>query len=137
MGRIKNSEMEAFASLFLAGFCTFEYVVFWRVVLQPMLPSLLGFVACSLVHFIGALVLMSLYATIKTDPGIVPWDTECHGHFRVGSPLEVPVTSLGENLSSPEEEATLEQSYCRKCHQTRPMRAHHCSTCDRCIEEMD
>ena len=30
-----------------------------------------------------------------------------------------------------------QKEFCKKCNKPRPLRAHHCSTCDRCIMKMD
>jgi len=79
-----------------------QYAIFMIQVLGLMLPSTGGCVVAALFHFVVGMMCSSLYCTIRTDPGVVPWDTRCHGHYRVGSPLNLPVTSKGDNLASPE-----------------------------------
>ena len=94
--------MEILASGFLASFALAQYVYFMSQVLTPMLPSGLGYLIDVVFHTLITMMFMSLWYTVKTDPGTVPWDVNSHGHYRVGSPLNFPVTSRGDDLASPE-----------------------------------
>ena len=79
-----------------------QYGILLKQTLEPMLASTAAYPIALVIHFVAIMMIASLYFTTRTDPGVVPWDTRCHGHYRVGSPLNLPVTSKGDNLASPE-----------------------------------
>eukprot|EP01103_Thecamoeba_quadrilineata_P019552 TRINITY_DN796_c0_g1_i1.p1 TRINITY_DN796_c0_g1~~TRINITY_DN796_c0_g1_i1.p1 ORF type:complete len:288 (-),score=-0.97 TRINITY_DN796_c0_g1_i1:96-959(-) len=66
-------------------------------------------------HIFMILALVSYIRTVFTDPGRVP-----------------PSYSPDIELGRPSEYKT-----CRKCQALKPPRAHHCSTCGRCVLRMD
>ncbi|ORX94705.1 zf-DHHC-domain-containing protein [Basidiobolus meristosporus CBS 931.73] len=64
------------------------------------------------------------YLTCTTDPGMIPqnWEPKLEGE-------EVTVIEVKKKNNEPR--------YCRTCNAFKPPRAHHCSSCERCVLKMD
>jgi len=108
----------------LIGFCTYMYLT----VLAPtyLLPRLGPIVTCVVVAFglfLLGNILFNYWACVLTKPGM-PAD-----HLEP------------EELQSPEERLEAGQArfkkVCRRCHNPKPPRVHHCSVCNRCVMKMD
>ena len=87
-----------------------------------------------LVHRVAyTLIICLIYCSharaMWSDPGVVP----------LVSPRQPPEeTMLSSESSLPHGAGRLElPEYCSKCYSYRPLGAHHCSTCKRCVARMD
>jgi ribosomal protein L40E len=61
---------------------------------------------------------------MTTDPGSVPKDA-------------LPLNSDVEERDFEANEKDRFKKFCRRCNAFKPIRAHHCSICGRCIVKMD
>ena len=66
-------------------------------------------------HILFAMILWTVYATAKSDPGQVP----LYWGFYIGDP------------------DSKRTRYCLMCNVFKPTRCHHCSMCNRCVLNMD
>uniref|UniRef100_A0A7S0E0U6 Palmitoyltransferase n=1 Tax=Hanusia phi TaxID=3032 RepID=A0A7S0E0U6_9CRYP len=102
---------------FIVGLCLWTFVVHWVVVVPQLLQ--LGLLPAILItgfhHFLHCSLLLSLYKAVVTDPGYITTPAACRSSER----------------------DTFQQDFCTKCSSQRPQRAHHCSTCHRCVRKMD
>ncbi|XP_017858521.1 PREDICTED: palmitoyltransferase ZDHHC3-like [Drosophila arizonae] len=97
-----------------------DYVVIQWIIITAMPLSIWAPFHVVLFHAIVLLVFLSHSKAVFTDPGIVPL------------PSNRPFSEIpsGEVHGS-------EWTVCSRCKTHRPPRAHHCSTCQRCIRRMD
>ena len=93
--------------------------------------------------FIGAVVYVLLNASytvaVFTDPGS-PVDTPAsriskHGYSHL--PTTEPRAHVDPSITSVTVSSTGAPRFCKKCLSPKPDRAHHCSTCKRCVLKMD
>lgn len=70
------------------------------------------------------LILWSYFAASTTDPGSVKMKT-------------ANIADIYPPKDDPERAYKPQRRYCKKCECIKPPRAHHCSTCQRCINKMD
>lgn len=96
-------------------------------------PHSAGFPSTALGLFFYALLNASYTVAVFTDPGS-PLTTRRGNHRHEYSAL--PVTEYPE-FTSYTVSSTGSSRYCKKCQCPKPDRAHHCSTCKRCVLKMD
>jgi len=91
------------------------------IVTMPWVSDIRGFIVLCFLSFVTFMAIWSHVACMTTDPGIVPLPGEC------------------EELTNSADVGEVESGYtkCGKCDIYRPPRAHHCSTCGRCVLRMD
>lgn len=78
------------------------------------------------------LALSSLIAVVARDPGPVVAD-----ETQDTTACEREDMSLMQALLAPDEDGPqLPGKWCRKCNAPKPERAHHCSSCGRCVLKM-
>jgi len=96
-------------SLILFIHALYLFCLWW-----PRLPESNAIWVLFFYHIQFALLMISFYQCIMTDPGIVPpyWG------FYMG-------------------DETKRRRYCKMCNVWKPDRTHHCSVCNRCILNMD
>ncbi|PLB40576.1 DHHC family palmitoyltransferase [Aspergillus candidus] len=86
--------------------------------------------------FLGLVLYICLNASyttaVFTDPGS-PMSSSSRGQHQYSA---LPVTELPEYTSFTVS-STGTSRYCKKCQLPKPDRAHHCSTCKRCVLKMD
>ena len=112
---LKNIKLATSSYLISAfGFLLFTYCIFMFTYI-PMMNFLQAIISGVLFNIMFFMLLWSLIRTIISDPGKVPvfW-----GFF----------------LDDPESK---KRRYCLICHIFKPERCHHCSTCARCVLNMD
>lgn len=82
--------------------------------------------------FIAIMACISHFNAMTTDPGAVPPDAK---------PLQLePQPDEGDQypiIHSPGRGNNNSKRTCRRCNSFKPVRAHHCSICRRCIIKMD
>ena len=88
------------------------------IILLPQ-PSFIISVLWIIFTAASFLAIVSHMKAMCTDPGSMPRDTDSEESISERK-------DLGEAVS-----------YCKKCRGSKPFRAHHCSTCNRCIQRMD
>ncbi len=98
-------------AIFTTQFLLLEVLLQWDEEGAAVNP--LPILSTVLLLFLFGMVCWSHLATMLTDPGVVP--------------LEVLTAPVDPELVR----------VCRKCNVRKPDRAHHCSTCRRCILRMD
>lgn len=102
---------------------TYIFLVYGElVVLFVVVPAFPNMWVLMAVLIFTALVVLSISSHVKamiTDPGIVP-------HERTTEEEILSRRQQGEEIR-----------FCKKCRSVKPDRAHHCSTCERCIHRMD
>lgn len=70
------------------------------------------------------MILWSYFAASTSDPGSVARKT-------------ANIADLWAPKDDPERAWKPQRRYCKKCECIKPPRAHHCSTCQRCVNRMD
>eukprot|EP00611_Tribonema_gayanum_P025012 TRINITY_DN5606_c0_g1_i1.p1 TRINITY_DN5606_c0_g1~~TRINITY_DN5606_c0_g1_i1.p1 ORF type:complete len:365 (-),score=60.06 TRINITY_DN5606_c0_g1_i1:21-1115(-) len=88
---------------------------------------------------VAALALVAHARTMLTDPGAVPRDVAPpggEGDEEEGETAALNAELDSENRGGEREKAGLKR-WCRRCDAYKPLRAHHCSICARCIIKMD
>lgn len=103
------------------------------VILDPELPRLtLGF---GLLAWIGVFLasggLIMFYRCSRKDPGFIKRNMHDGEHMKDDEPL------LKIRIDNPALLAGNWSQLCITCKIVRPIRAKHCSTCDRCVEQFD
>lgn len=78
---------------------------------------------------------ISYSVAVFTDPGST-LTTNSRGNSRRHEYSALPVTELPE-YTAYTVNSTGGSRFCKKCQQPKPDRAHHCSTCKRCVLKMD
>lgn len=107
-----NSSSKTLLLIFFAQFsiCRLVLVPRYGLFSLPVLVSMM----------LSGFNLISHSRTQYSDPGAIP--------------LSWTVSALKSDLSSP---STFRHNVCLRCQTIKPSRAHHCSTCRRCILKMD
>jgi len=101
-------------------------------VIQPWLGfGISGSLHAILFNAMSIVAIYSHFAAMTTDPGAVP--REC-------MPLPDDVQELDYERAAAESQQQQRAPYrkfCNRCKAFKPLRAHHCSVCNRCIIKMD
>ncbi|KAF4551276.1 DHHC palmitoyltransferase-like protein 5 [Elsinoe fawcettii] len=96
--------------------------------------------ATSLLIFVLYILLNASYTiAVFTPPGSPlnpPSTSRSSGAGYSSLPTHEPASSL-PNFSTLTTKSTGRPRYCKKCQHPKPDRAHHCSTCGRCVLKMD
>ena len=106
-----------------------EYAIIGSVILPWLGHSFLAVFHSLCFSMIAGLALASHGKAMLTDPGSVPKDAVplISTMEKGGSDAFVDIGVANDrNFKS-----------CRRCHSFKPVRAHHCSYCQRCILKMD
>eukprot|EP00698_Gefionella_okellyi_P012511 TRINITY_DN3379_c0_g1_i2.p1 TRINITY_DN3379_c0_g1~~TRINITY_DN3379_c0_g1_i2.p1 ORF type:complete len:291 (-),score=8.26 TRINITY_DN3379_c0_g1_i2:46-918(-) len=117
-------------SWFLQGFIFFLVIGGWLILQLIVIPPWLGLTsgagAFTSLIWTGliALVLINYCKACFMDPGSVPRDYEPDAEQ--GGDQQELMSGRGDSWR-----------YCRKCGVHKPPRAHHCSSCKRCVLKMD
>jgi len=121
--------LQGFLSLLVAGCCGVIYLL--------IIPTWVGYNSTTgISHAIGfgaviGMMMTAYVQTSRTDPGSVP-----EGYV----PDEL-LDENGELISNVTQRESVIKSgtvkYCKACDMYRPPRAHHCSTCGKCVLRMD
>jgi len=145
MLRVHDSQLVRVVSLFpvlvvIAIFCL-EYLVFLSLHLAPgmtsaddPLMSLAFLLEGLLFHFFAGCTAVAYYKVAMTDPGYVTVQMLERMDDAMQDALEEDRGGKAQNthhLHNPRLPS------CRRCSQTKPFRAHHCSFCDKCVLKMD
>lgn len=105
------------------------YVLLTLVGLQGYTSSFLGILLYLLLNW-------SYTTAVFTDPGSPLWpSTNGAGYSHL--PTHEPTSGHQDDLSSFTVKSTGGTRFCKKCQSRKPDRAHHCSTCRRCVLKMD
>lgn len=86
--------------------------------------SLLGLLNILIFNGLSILTMYTHFKTMTTDPGAVPKDAR-------------PLSTDTEELDFEGNDRDRYKKFCRKCSAFKPVRAHHCSICGRCVIKMD
>ncbi|KAG0158285.1 hypothetical protein PDIDSM_5798 [Penicillium digitatum] len=122
-----------FPLAFVYGITTWAVYVAVRIGIKPSRSDWIGTPSSILAFSLYAILNFSYTVAVFTDPGS-PLSTSRGAdrhEYSALPPSEYPeftsytVTSTGESR------------YCKKCQCPKPDRAHHCSTCKRCVLKMD
>ncbi|KAJ5515785.1 hypothetical protein N7527_007345 [Penicillium freii] len=122
-----------FPLAFVYGITTWAVYVAVSIGIRPSRSDWIGIPSSILAFSLYAILNFSYTVAVFTDPGS-PLSTSRgadHHEYSALPPSEHPeftsytVTSTGESR------------YCKKCQCPKPDRAHHCSTCKRCVLKMD
>eukprot|EP00808_Paulinella_micropora_P010308 g60341.t1 len=110
-------------AIFLILSVTYQFFV----VVLPQLMIIYGTLQAELIAIVGVWFLVNLlynyFMTQRLGPGYAP-----------ESIPQDKLALLAEDPETPEGQA---YRFCRKCNVVKPMRAHHCSVCKRCVLKMD
>ena len=96
--------------------------------------------------FIGIVLYLLLnccyFTAVFTDPGSPLSQTHTNAYSALPSREPTssppsPITHDQQPSSLTAKQSTGELRFCKKCHTRKPDRAHHCSTCRRCVLKMD
>ena len=93
-----------------------------------MLNQYQGSLSASLAIVLYTLLNWSYTVAVFTDPGSTMKTSSCYTALPSSEP---------HDQSSLTVKSTGEMRYCKKCQIQKPDRAHHCSTCRRCVLKMD
>ncbi|KGN60728.1 protein S-acyltransferase 24 [Cucumis sativus] len=96
----------------------------------PKLPSGLGLLAWMGV-FLATTGLLMFYRCSSKDPGFIRMDVHDSENMKDDEPL------LKIEVNNPALLAGNWSQLCATCKIVRPLRAKHCSTCNRCVEQFD
>ncbi|KAE8150683.1 DHHC palmitoyltransferase-domain-containing protein [Aspergillus avenaceus] len=119
-----------FPLAFVYGLTTWAVYVEASIGLRPSRNSWIGLPTSILGVFLYICLNASYSVAVFTDPGS-PLST--HGRHEYSA---LPVTEMPE-YTSYTVSSTGESRFCKKCQAPKPDRAHHCSTCKRCVLKMD
>eukprot|EP00040_Diaphanoeca_grandis_P015341 m.78168 g.78168 ORF g.78168 m.78168 type:complete len:313 (-) comp25088_c0_seq1:267-1205(-) len=119
--------------LTLGMFHGFSSPYLWHHI-SPVIP-----IVCA---YFGAFALLMLFRTHLTDPGIIPRASKEEGDLssdRDGSGVitKLRTVTIHGQGNRHVVEATQTLKFCETCHVYRPPRAHHCGSCDNCIDGFD
>lgn len=100
-----------------------DYVTVFEVIAPWFKGSLAGWVHATGFQAVIVLILWSYFQAATTDPGAVPQKT-------------ATLLDKYPPADDPERDWKPPRKLCTKCMCVKPPRAHHCSTCGRCINRM-
>mmetsp|Transcript_19808 Transcript_19808/g.29307 ORF Transcript_19808/g.29307 Transcript_19808/m.29307 type:complete len:379 (-) Transcript_19808:185-1321(-) len=111
-------------------------------ILKPWLGrSLIGLIHTFLFNSLASLCLLIQIRTMTTDPGSVSnraeplWETPDSGDLEGA---EKGLLVAEDRAAKTDDRITNERKrWCHRCNTFKPVRAHHCSICRRCIVKMD
>eukprot|EP00457_Paulinella_chromatophora_P010662 gb/GEZN01010773.1/.p1 GENE.gb/GEZN01010773.1/~~gb/GEZN01010773.1/.p1 ORF type:complete len:306 (-),score=26.15 gb/GEZN01010773.1/:296-1189(-) len=110
-------------ALFLIASVTYQFFL----TVLPVLMVTYGTVQAELIALVGVWILFNLlynyFMTQKLGPGFAP--------------SSIPQEKMAMLAEDPETPDGQPYRFCRKCNVVKPMRAHHCSVCRRCVLKMD
>eukprot|EP00761_Pharyngomonas_kirbyi_P002322 gb/GECH01002326.1/.p1 GENE.gb/GECH01002326.1/~~gb/GECH01002326.1/.p1 ORF type:complete len:290 (+),score=42.35 gb/GECH01002326.1/:1-870(+) len=115
MDRIVESVCFSTLILFLTGAGT--YLALNASI--PLLPALMQIITVPIMSTLALLMLTSYFKCMLTEPGFVPMEWK-------------KPPSINEEL-----QALKTNRFCSNCNTYKPLRAHHCSSLDRCVLRMD
>ncbi|KAG9412774.1 Chitin synthase, class 2 [Aphanomyces cochlioides] len=122
-----------------SGLIAFCGGILIRCVVPRIATTTLGMLAYSgVVVFLLFNIMFNYIMCIVTDPGTVPiqrLDEEVE--FNEDSDEDFVSLTAPPPIPRPQVTTAATTSYCRKCRNHRPSRAHHCSICDMCVDQMD
>ena len=105
-----------FRFIFFTLVClNYIFTVFYIWIPKTLEEPLKGFLFLIYYHILFFLIVWTVYATSKSDPGQVP----LYWGFYIGDP------------------DSKRTRYCLMCNVFKPLRCHHCSMCNRCVLNMD
>ena len=109
------------------------YATSFHVIVPFLGYSVTGIFHLIVYNFIGVLAMHAHFKCMTTDPGAVP---------KHALPLEDDVVEKNFALDAAEMSKikSVDQKYkkyCKRCKAFKPLRAHHCSICGRCVIKMD
>lgn len=97
--------------------------------------SMLGYLNSFLFISIAMMAIISHFKAMTTDPGAVPPDAT---PFLDPSEKEQNAgNEKDDKADKPPKLTARPPRICRRCNTFKPLRAHHCSVCNRCITKMD
>ena len=106
----------AFRCIFFLLVClNYIFTVFYIWIPKTLENPTKGFFFLLYYHILFILIVWTIYATSKSDPGQVP----LYWGFYIGDP------------------DSKRTRYCLMCNVFKPLRCHHCSMCNRCVLNMD
>jgi len=106
----------AFRCIFFTLVClNYIFTVFYIWFPKTLEDPFCGFCFLLYYHILFILIVWTVYATSKSDPGQVP----LYWGFYIGDP------------------DSKRTRYCLMCNVFKPLRCHHCSMCNRCVLNMD
>ena len=106
----------AFRCIFFILVClNYIFTVFYIWLPKILENPTIGICFLLYYHILFALIVWTVYATSKSDPGQVP----LYWGFYIGDP------------------DSKRTRYCLMCNVFKPLRCHHCSMCNRCVLNMD
>ncbi|KAJ6099225.1 hypothetical protein N7467_000760 [Penicillium canescens] len=120
-----------FPLAFIYGLTTWAVYVAISIGIRPSKSNWIGIPSTALAFTLYALLNFSYTVAVFTDPGS-PTRRGADRHEYSA----VPVSEYPE-FTSYTVSSTGESRYCKKCQCPKPDRAHHCSTCKRCVLKMD
>ena len=122
-----------FPLAFVYGLTTWAVWVEASLAPQSSRGSLIGYTASCVGILLYVLLNWSYTVAVFTDPGSPSTSTAAKGYSHL--PTEEPLSS--RSTPSLTVKSTGGLRYCKKCEARKPDRAHHCSTCRRCVLKMD
>ncbi|KAJ5166015.1 hypothetical protein N7492_006311 [Penicillium capsulatum] len=122
-----------FPLVFVYGLTTWAVYVEASIGLKDSQSGWIGFPSTALGLFFYGLLNASYTVAVFTDPGS-PLTTRRGNNRHEYSAL--PISEYPE-FTSYTVSSTGSSRYCKKCQCPKPDRAHHCSTCKRCVLKMD
>jgi palmitoyltransferase ZDHHC3/7/25 len=106
--------------------CYGSYASCFKVILPWLGSGFIGLTHCLLFNVATILAAYSHFAAMTTDPGAVPKDAR-------------PLPSDMQEQDPEAQGASFNKyrKFCKRCKAFKPVRAHHCSMCGRCVVKMD
>lgn len=100
------------------------YTTTFAVLLPWMGLSFFGVLHITVFNALALLAGYTHFRTMTTNPGAVPSDAQ-------------PLISDDDEFDREQGSRAGHKKFCRRCNGFKPVRAHHCSICRRCIVKMD
>ncbi|KAJ5102134.1 hypothetical protein NUU61_004356 [Penicillium alfredii] len=122
-----------FPLAFVYGLTTWAVYVEASIGFKPSRSAWIGFPSSALGLLFYGLLNASYSVAVFTDPGSPLTTRRGNNHHEYSA---LPVTEHPE-FTSYTVSSTGGSRYCKKCQCPKPDRAHHCSTCKRCVLKMD
>ncbi|KAJ5611027.1 hypothetical protein N7510_007746 [Penicillium lagena] len=124
--------VSCFPLAFIYGVTTWAVYVEASIGLKPQKSDWIGIPSTLVGVILYALLNASYTVAVFTDPGS-PLTTRGNDRHRYSA---LPITEQPD-FTSYTVSSTGGSRYCKKCQCPKPDRAHHCSTCKRCVLKMD